>query len=91
MTMLVVTHEMGFARSVADWVVVMENAKCWRRAHPHASSADRVSLARASFFSGSSTCPTIRRRSYDERRGGLTMSNVLITGGGGFIGLALAE
>jgi ABC-type polar amino acid transport system ATPase subunit len=25
MTMLVVTHEMAFARDVADWVVVMEN------------------------------------------------------------------
>ena len=27
MTMLVVTHEMGLARSVADWVVVMENGQ----------------------------------------------------------------
>jgi ABC-type polar amino acid transport system ATPase subunit len=27
MTMVVVTHEMGFAREVSDWVIFMENGK----------------------------------------------------------------
>jgi polar amino acid transport system ATP-binding protein len=34
MTMLVVTHEMGFARSVADWVVVMENGRVLEEGTP---------------------------------------------------------
>ena len=34
MTMLVVTHEMGFARSVADWVVVMENGQVLEEGTP---------------------------------------------------------
>jgi polar amino acid transport system ATP-binding protein len=34
MTMLVVTHEMAFARSVADWVVVMENGQVLEEGTP---------------------------------------------------------
>jgi polar amino acid transport system ATP-binding protein len=34
MTMLVVTHEMSFARSVADWVVVMENGQVLEEGTP---------------------------------------------------------
>jgi polar amino acid transport system ATP-binding protein len=34
MTMLVVTHEMTFARSVADWVVVMENGQVLEEGTP---------------------------------------------------------
>jgi polar amino acid transport system ATP-binding protein len=35
MTMLVVTHEMAFARDVADWVVVMENGLVLEEGTPH--------------------------------------------------------
>jgi polar amino acid transport system ATP-binding protein len=34
MTMLVVTHEMAFARSVADWIVVMENGQVLEEGTP---------------------------------------------------------
>jgi polar amino acid transport system ATP-binding protein len=34
MTMLVVTHEMAFARTVADWVVVMENGQVLEEGTP---------------------------------------------------------
>jgi polar amino acid transport system ATP-binding protein len=34
MTMFVVTHEMGFARSVGDWVVVMENGQVLEEGTP---------------------------------------------------------
>jgi polar amino acid transport system ATP-binding protein len=34
MTMLVVTHEMAFARDVADWVVVMENGRVLEEGTP---------------------------------------------------------
>ncbi|WLD95432.1 amino acid ABC transporter ATP-binding protein [Alkalihalobacillus sp. AL-G] len=34
MTMVVVTHEMGFAREVADWVVYMHDGKIVERGHP---------------------------------------------------------
>ena len=34
MTMLVVTHEMSFARGVADWVVVMENGQVLEEGTP---------------------------------------------------------
>ena len=34
MTMLVVTHEMAFARSVANWVVVMENGQVLEEGSP---------------------------------------------------------
>jgi polar amino acid transport system ATP-binding protein len=34
MTMLVVTHEMAFARDVADWVVVMENGQVLEEGTP---------------------------------------------------------
>jgi ABC-type histidine transport system ATPase subunit len=34
MTMLVVTHEMAFARDVADWVVVMENGRLLEEGTP---------------------------------------------------------
>lgn len=35
MTMVVVTHEMGFAREVADWVVYMNNGKIVESGHPN--------------------------------------------------------
>ena len=34
MTMVCVTHEMGFAREVADWVVFMDQGKVLERAKP---------------------------------------------------------
>ncbi len=34
MTMVVVTHEMGFAREVSDRVVFMEAGRLWRRRPP---------------------------------------------------------
>jgi polar amino acid transport system ATP-binding protein len=34
MTMLVVTHEMAFARDVADWIVVMENGQVLEEGTP---------------------------------------------------------
>ncbi|WP_308216564.1 amino acid ABC transporter ATP-binding protein [Pseudalkalibacillus decolorationis] len=34
MTMVVVTHEMGFAREVADWVVYMHDGRIVERGHP---------------------------------------------------------
>ena len=34
MTMLVVTHEMGFAREVAHTVAFMDGASCWKRGLP---------------------------------------------------------
>jgi polar amino acid transport system ATP-binding protein len=35
MTMVVVTHEMGFAREVADWVVYMHDGRIVERGHPN--------------------------------------------------------
>ncbi|WP_132742986.1 amino acid ABC transporter ATP-binding protein [Scopulibacillus darangshiensis] len=35
MTMVVVTHEMGFAREVADWVVYMNDGRIVERGHPN--------------------------------------------------------
>lgn len=35
MTMVVVTHEMGFAREVGDWVVYMNEGKIVERGHPN--------------------------------------------------------
>ncbi len=34
MTMVVVTHEMGFAKEVADWVVYMHDGKIVEYGHP---------------------------------------------------------
>jgi polar amino acid transport system ATP-binding protein len=34
MTMVVVTHEMGFAREVADWVVYMHDGRIVEKGHP---------------------------------------------------------
>ena len=34
MTMVCVTHEMGFAREVADWVIFMDQGKVLERAKP---------------------------------------------------------
>ncbi|WHY01702.1 amino acid ABC transporter ATP-binding protein [Neobacillus sp. DY30] len=36
MTMVVVTHEMGFAREVADWIVLMDDGRIIERNRPHA-------------------------------------------------------
>ncbi|WP_347549395.1 amino acid ABC transporter ATP-binding protein [Pseudalkalibacillus hwajinpoensis] len=35
MTMVVVTHEMGFAREVGDWVVYMHDGKIVEKGHPN--------------------------------------------------------
>jgi len=35
MTMVVVTHEMGFAREVADWIVLMDDGKIIERNRPY--------------------------------------------------------
>jgi len=35
MTMVVVTHEMGFAREVADWIVLMDDGKIIERNRPN--------------------------------------------------------
>jgi polar amino acid transport system ATP-binding protein len=35
MTMVVVTHEMGFAKEVADWVLYMHDGRIVERGHPH--------------------------------------------------------
>ena len=45
MTMIVVTHEMAFARDVSDRVVFMDGGRIWRQARPHeilASSEPRA-------------------------------------------------
>ncbi|MCK9912122.1 ATP-binding cassette domain-containing protein, partial [Microbacteriaceae bacterium K1510] len=34
MTMLIVTHEMGFAKEVADWVIYMNQGKIVEMGHP---------------------------------------------------------
>jgi polar amino acid transport system ATP-binding protein len=48
MTMLVVTHEMAFARSVADWVVVMENGQVLEEGTPQRIfGAPRIARTRA--------------------------------------------
>ena len=39
MTMVVVTHEMGFAREVADRVMFMDEARSWRKTPPKTSLA----------------------------------------------------
>ena len=52
MTMVIVTHEMQFARMVADRVVFMDGAASWRRARPNRSSTRRSRSARAPFCAG---------------------------------------
>ena len=48
MTMLVVTHEMAFARGVADWVVVMENGQVLEEGTPaRIFGAPRLARTRA--------------------------------------------
>ncbi len=56
MTMIVVTHEMGFAREVADEVVFMDDGSWSRRGHP-----PRCSNARAMSARGRS-CPRCSER-----------------------------
>ena len=48
MTMMVVTHEMGFARKVADRVIFMDRARSWRTRRRTTSSARRAPTARRS-------------------------------------------
>jgi polar amino acid transport system ATP-binding protein len=56
MTMVCVTHEMGFAREVADRVLFMDEGRCWSAPRPTTSSTARSIRARSSF------CPTSARR-----------------------------
>jgi ABC-type polar amino acid transport system ATPase subunit len=46
MTMIVVTHEMGFAGDVADQVLFMDERTCWSKASRKLSSRTRNILAR---------------------------------------------
>ena len=49
MTMLVVTHEMGFAREAADRVIFIDGGPLWRTASPRSSSPiPRTSVFRIS-------------------------------------------
>ena len=54
MTMLVVTHEMGFARDVADDVVFMDNGAIVERSPPDGCFSRRRRRARAPSSSGCS-------------------------------------
>ena len=67
MTMILVTHEIGFARDVADRVIFMDDGESSRRGAPPRSSTTRSrSAPRSSSGSFSSTSPTTaprRRRS----------------------------
>ena len=49
MTMLVVTHEMTFARRMADWVVVFDRGRVVEEGVPRQSSITRHRLERATF------------------------------------------
>ena len=55
MTMLVATHEMGFAREVADEVCFLDGGRCSSAARPSRCSATRPSRAPGSSCAGSST------------------------------------
>lgn len=58
MTMVVVTHEMGFAREVADRVVFMDGGRSWRKGGRRRSSrAPRRSAPEASSRGCSTTKP----------------------------------
>jgi polar amino acid transport system ATP-binding protein len=62
MTMLVVTHEMGFARSVGDWVVVMENGQVLEEGTPaRIFGAPRLARTRA-FLQRVEHAPTAEAR-----------------------------
>jgi ABC-type polar amino acid transport system ATPase subunit len=54
MTMVVVTHEMGFAREVADRVVMMDAGQIVKIAEPGASSPRRKTRVPAPFSTRSS-------------------------------------
>jgi len=47
--MVVVTHEMGFARAAADEIISWMTGKSWNRLYPKNSSATRWSRVRALF------------------------------------------
>jgi ABC-type polar amino acid transport system ATPase subunit len=49
MTMVVVTHEMGFARRVADRVVFMDEGVSWRWGRPSTSSRTQSTSAPSAF------------------------------------------
>ena len=53
MTMIVVSHEMGFAREVADRIVMMDEGRVIEEAPRRGSSARRRSSARGSSWRGS--------------------------------------
>lgn len=44
MTMLIVTHEMGFAKEIADRVIFMDDGKIWKTVVQKSSSEIRVIL-----------------------------------------------
>ncbi len=54
MTMMVVTHEIGLARKVADPVVFMDAAALWSRRRPQTSSTSTAPSAPPPFFLKSS-------------------------------------
>ncbi len=50
MTMIVVTHELGFAREVAHDVVFMDRGEIVEQVHPHRFSSTRSMAARGNSF-----------------------------------------
>jgi glutamate/aspartate transport system ATP-binding protein len=60
MTMMVVTHEMGFARKVAIRVVFMDRAPSWKTARRKNSSAIRLHARNARSTSCPRSCSTDR-------------------------------
>jgi polar amino acid transport system ATP-binding protein len=51
MTMVVVTHEMGFAREVADWVVYMHGGRIVEVGHPEGVFGNPVEARTREFLS----------------------------------------
>ena len=84
-TMICVTHEMGFARQVADRVIFMEDGRIRRRARPSTSSITPRTRAAAS------SCPRFCTRrgdghdGYDE--GGRVAPSLLQLAGAGMLAL----
>ena len=70
MTMMVVTHEMGFAREVADQLVFMDGGVIVEEGHPDQVIGDPQDRAPASSCSGSSTPRTSTRAPTRSTRAG---------------------
>jgi len=65
MTMVLVTHEMGFARNCADTIVFMHQGRIWEKGPPATLFADPATAELASFIDAILSVDTATKRGVD--------------------------